>query len=371
MKYIQCILIIILILAFSTEIGACKTLEQYRRIDGELVRIEREAISNRPEPGIPRIIYPEKIVKGEEGYIGIGVNNSGTNAPIAYVVVSISNGFKLINYSDTPSLVYPGEEIIDINLNPIKAKYRILNWSTNFTTGENKVFAFNFTIRDLEDQWFTVRVLFRGEGGVWSGKKIYPTEEMINTEDQQKFPAFRKNIKVIRLGKPAITLSAVPVNKFGQKSEILLIFKNSGDKTLLNPVYYYDGKVLKNAWNLAPGASMTFNIKLDNYSSGDLITKTAGISGCFEPCGVGFYSKKFTVEYYVLGEEVAAIVMDMENETARITPTPAPEPQGFIEGGFKVPKEVITVQPRFGEEDSFFLKSVVDAISDFFRRILS
>ena len=330
------------------------------------MRIESETISVRPEPGISRIVYPETIKKGEIGYVEIEVNNSGSHAPIAYVIVSYSEGIRLINYSGNPQIILPGEEIVDRNGNPIKAKYPILNWSTEFYPNETKLFSFNFSARETGEQWFKVRVFFIGEGGVWGGKRIYPTEET-KTLDQQNWPAIHKNISVIRLKAPTVTLSCICKENRGNEADIVLIFRNEGEKTLRYPVYYWNGKILNNEWNLAPGASKIFELVLTNYSDGDVITATARITGCFEPCGTGFYSEDYIVEIHVENGNIIPIVLQKEKEIE--IPTPEEEQTPLIEK-IKVPKGVVTVEPWwYVEENKSIIDSILEVISGFFRNI--
>lgn len=331
------------------------------------MRIESETISVRPEPGISRIIYPKTVIKGKTGYVGIEVNNSGSYAPIAHVVVSYSGGIKLINYSDTPQIILPGEKIIDRDGNPIKARYPILNWSTEFYPNETKLFSFNFSAREIGEHWFKVRVFFIGEGGVWGGKRIYPTEEITKTLDQQKFPAIQRTISITRLKGPAITLSCLCTENRGREADIMLIFRNEGEKTLQYPVYYWNGKILNSEWDLAPGATKTFTVVLTNYSDGDVITATARVSGCFEPCGTGYYSKDFIVEIHIEGDKIKPIVLQAENEIPE-TPHPEEEQKPVFEK-VKIPKEVVTVEPWYVKENKSIIDSILEIISGFFRNI--
>jgi len=357
-------ILIILILVSSIKIASAGTLEQYRKVGDELIRIEEESISVWPEPGISRIIYPQTIKKGEIGYVGIEVNNTGSYAPTAYVVVSYSEGIKLVNYSDSPQIVRPGDEIFDKDRNPIKAKYPILIWSTEFYPNEIKLFSFNFSAREVGEHWFKVRLLFIGEGGVWGGRRIYPTEET-KTLDQQKLPAIQRKISVIRLKGPTITLSCLCKENRGNEADIMLIFRNEGEKTLQYPVYYWNGRILKSGWNLAPGATKTFEVVLTNYSYGDVITATAGISGCFEPCSSGYYSKDFTVEIHVSGDEIKTLVLQEEV----VLEAESPKEQIPVMEKIKIPKEVVTVESWYVKEDKSIIDSILEAISEFFRNI--
>jgi len=307
------LILLIFVIIFAQSVSG-KTLEQYRKVGDSLVRIEGESNFTFPVPGISNVIYPETIPKGKIVHVSLEVNNTGAYAPNGFVILSHSPGLKLVNYSGYPTIYKPGDEIYDIDMLPIPAKYPIINWSEEFYTGDTKSFSANFTATSLDKQWFKVRLFFMGEGGLWSGKRIYPDQQQSKIKDQQKFPAFKYDVAVTSVTNPEVLLACFVQEFPDNRALITLNFRNVGTKPLMNPMYYWDGKALLAGWDLAPGATEQIIVRLANYTDGDIIPKKVRITGCYGDSCTRFYSKEYTVIFYITGYHVSYEVTYEEPE---------------------------------------------------------
>lgn len=319
--------VLLIILIIFTQSASGKTLEQYRKVGDTLVRVEGESNFTFPVPGISNIIYPETISKGKTVHISLEINNTGAYAPNGYVLLSHSPGLKLVNYSGYPTIYKPGDEIYDIDMRPIPAKYPLINWSEEFYTGDSKSFSANFTATSPDIQWFKVRLFFMGEGGIWSGKRIYPDQKQSGIKDQQKFPAIHHDIIVTSVTNPEVLLSLFVQEFPDNRASITLNFRNVGTKPLMNPMYYWDGKALLAGWDLAPAATEQVIVHLANYTDGDVILKNVRVTGCYGDSCTRFYSKEYTVIFYITGYHVSYEViyeekeaLPAENATDNLTP---------------------------------------------------
>lgn len=317
---------------------------------------EEPPISNRPEPRIVSITYNSEMITGQVGYLGIEVVNLGTYSPQGEVILSHSDGIKVINTSGRPSIYNPGEEVKDSDKNPIKVKYTMLKWTTEFDVGERETFSLNYKIGGVERQWFKVRLYFAGEGGRWASKQIYPTEVESNITDQQDFPAIEFYVSVSEPQAPNPALSCLS-QKSGDKINVNLTFQNVGDKTLRNPALSFGGRTLNGGWNLAPDSSEAFNFTLT--SEDKPITREAKVTGCFQPCNRNYFSKTYVVSLYEDGDNVYCQVKEIRE------PSKNESKVDYIAASFKEMKSAPVIK-----EDRGVVQIVFDQINNFFKMFL-
>jgi hypothetical protein len=276
---------------------------------------------------------------------------------------------EIVNYSGFPTIYYPGEEILHRDGYPIEAEYTVVNWTTEFGEGESKLFSINFTVTEMDEQWFKVRLLFYGEGGKWGGMHIYPTSETSNSTDQQGWPVIEGKISVVRAEEPNILLSTLCEEISEDGIDIKLTFRNIGEKTLMDPAYYWDGRILKNDWNLAPGASKSFFVRLSNYLNGT-ITKTARVTGCYgKPCSSHYYSKEFTITFSITDNTLTSKISEelnlgISNYTSY---KQAEYEQPAIKTKTPESLEVETSEPY--QEERSIIQLILDTMTNFFKLI--
>lgn len=315
--------------------------------------IEKPPISNRPEPRITRITYNSEMFTGEVGYLGIGVANLGTYSPEAEVVLSHSDGIDIVNTSGSPSIYTPGEEVKDSDKNPIKVRYTMLKWTSEFDVGEEKTYSLNYKIAGVGQQWFKVRLYFASEGGRWAAKQIYPTEFNSNVTDQQDFPAVQFKVSVSEPQVPSAALSCSS-QKDEDKINLNFTFKNVGDKTLRNPTFSFRGKTFSGGWDLAPDSSKVFNLTLASFEEA-LVTREAKVTGCFQPCSSNYFSKTYKVSLYEEGENVYCQVeetRERSEEESRVDYVAASFKE--MESAQVIEKDKGVVQIVFEQINSFF-----------------
>ncbi len=320
-------------------------------------KTEKPPISNRPEPRITRITYNSEMVTGEVGYLGIGVVNLGTYSPEADVILSHSDGIDVVNTSGRPSIYNPGEEVVDSDKNPIKVRYTMLKWTSEFEVGEEEMFSLNYRIDGAKEQWFKVRLYFSGEGGRWAAKQIYPTEFEADVTDQQDFPAIQFNVSVSEPKMPSATLSCSS-QKDGNEINVNFIFKNVGDKTLRNPTFSFSGKKIREGWDLAPDSSKRFNLTLASFGE-DIITREAKITGCFQPCSSNYLSKRYKVSLYEDGDNVYCQVEEIKErieEESRVD---------YVAASFKEMESAKVI-----EKDKGVVQIVFERINSFFKMFM-
>ncbi|MFP3909706.1 MAG: hypothetical protein ACLFVI_09230 [Archaeoglobaceae archaeon] len=318
---------------------------------------EEPPISNRPEPRITRITYNSEMATGQVGYLGIDVVNLGTYSPHAEVILSHSDGIDVVNTSGWPSIHTPGEEVEDIDKNPMKVKHTMLKWTSEFDVGEEETFSLNYRIKGADEQWFKVRLYFVGEGDRWASKQVYPTEFESNVTDQQDFPAVEFYVSVSEPKAPSAALSCLS-QKDGNKININFTFKNVGDKTLRNPVFSFGEKKLTGDWDLASDSSKTFNLTLNSFEE-DFITKEAKITGCFQPCSRNYFSKTFKVILHEDEDGVHCQVEEIEK------PGKNDSKVDYIAASFKEMERAQIIR-----EDKGVVQIVFERINNFFKMFL-
>lgn len=368
---------------YKHEGGPESTLDQFKMVDGELVKVvgetelpqweyetekpemaewdyetEGEPISNRPEPRITRITYNSEMIKGQTSYLGIGVTNLGTYSPDAKVILSHSDGIDIINTSGRPSVFTPGEEVKDSDRNPIKVKNTMLRWGSEFDVGEDKVFSLNYEVDGQGQQWFKVRLFFSGEGGRWAARQVYPTESQSDVTDQQGFPAVQLKVSVSEPQEPAAALNCL-AQKTGDKINLNFSFKNVGDKTLRKPAFSFGGKTISGGWDLAPDSYKNIGFTINNFEK-EFITREAKITGCYDPCSSNYISKQYRVDLYKTDGNVYCNVIKATEPTEDETRADR------VSAHFKEMEDAQVIKKESG-----VVQIVFEQINNFFKMFLS